>query len=136
MAYDCDYAKTQLYNNYWSAQQTNDSAYLWLIEAKIDWNAGADHAAIGHILTACDQFYYAIRSLYGRDDNLDPEYYAPYLWEHCSGVVTAISICEAWAKAQFQERALTIAYIDRMRQLIWDEPFYVAWAARPESEND
>lgn len=46
-------------------------------------------------------------------------------------VLTATNICEAWAKDEFHDRALTIAFIDRMRQLIWDEPFYVAWAARP-----
>lgn len=46
--------------------------------------------------------------------------------------LTAEKICEAWAADNFQARALTIAFIDRMRQLIWDEPFFVAWAARPE----
>lgn len=46
--------------------------------------------------------------------------------------LTATKICEAWAKDGFHDRALTIAFIDRMRQLIWDEPFFVAWAARPE----
>jgi len=46
--------------------------------------------------------------------------------------LTAKKICEAWAKNSFEGRALTIAFIDRMRQLIWDEPFYVKWAARPE----
>lgn len=46
--------------------------------------------------------------------------------------LTAKNICEAWAKDGFHDRALTIAFIDRMRQLIWDEPFFVAWAARPE----
>lgn len=45
--------------------------------------------------------------------------------------LTATKICEAWAKDGFEDRALTIAFIDRMRQLIWDEPFFVAWAARP-----
>ena len=47
--------------------------------------------------------------------------------------LTAEKICLAWAKDEFKDRALTIAFIDRMRQLIWDEPFYVAWASRPES---
>ncbi len=47
--------------------------------------------------------------------------------------LTAKKICEAWAANGFQDRAVTIAFIDRMRQLIWDEPFFVAWAARPES---
>lgn len=47
--------------------------------------------------------------------------------------LTATKICEAWAKNGFEDRDLTIAFIDRMRQLIWDEPFKVTWAARPES---
>ena len=51
-------------------------------------------------------------------------------------VLTAEKICLAWAKDDFHDRALTIAFIDRMRQLIWDEPFYVAWAARPTIEGD
>jgi len=45
--------------------------------------------------------------------------------------LTAKKICEAWAKDGFEDRALTVAFIDRMRQLVWDEPFYVAWAAKP-----
>ncbi|MBA7657186.1 hypothetical protein ES703_65117 [subsurface metagenome] len=47
-------------------------------------------------------------------------------------ILTATKICEAWAKDGFKDRALTIAFIDRQRQLIWDEPFFVAWAAKPE----
>jgi len=47
--------------------------------------------------------------------------------------LTSEKICLAWAKDGFIDRALTIAFIDRMRQLIWDEPFFVAWAARPET---
>lgn len=43
-----------------------------------------------------------------------------------------VDICNAWAKNSFRGRAETIAYIDRMRQLIWNEPFNVIWAARPE----
>lgn len=54
------------------------------------------------------------------EDNGEPPY-----------VLTARKICEAWANNGFEDRALTIAFIDRMRQLVWDEPFYVAWAAKP-----
>lgn len=46
--------------------------------------------------------------------------------------LTATKICEAWAADQFEDRALTIAFIDRMRQLIWDEPFSIQWASKPE----
>lgn len=41
-------------------------------------------------------------------------------------------ICEAWIANDFEGRAPTIAIIDRMRQILWDEPFNVVWAARPE----
>ena len=44
------------------------------------------------------------------------------------------SIVEAWIRDDFEGRAYTIATIDRMRQICWDEPFYIKWAARPESE--
>ena len=49
-------------------------------------------------------------------------------------VLTWKKICEAWAADGFEGRAITIAFIDRMRQLIWDEPFKVVWAAKPEQE--
>ncbi|GAJ11254.1 unnamed protein product, partial [marine sediment metagenome] len=73
-----------------------------------------------------DSTCYVTDALYWIDDNWpeNGEPTPPY-------ELTAIKICEAWADNDFGERALTIAFIDRMRQLIWDEPFYVAWAARP-----
>lgn len=46
------------------------------------------------------------------------------------------AIVEAWAKDDFAGAGATIAFIDRMRQLIWDEPFYVNWAAKPEQAGD
>lgn len=44
------------------------------------------------------------------------------------------TIVEAWVANDFEGRAMTIAVIDRMRQILWDEPFYIKWAARPEVE--
>ncbi len=46
--------------------------------------------------------------------------------------ITWQAIAEAWIKSDFEGRGVTIAVIDRMRQLIWDEPFFVQWAAKPE----
>lgn len=40
-------------------------------------------------------------------------------------------IIEAWSANHFEGRVATIAWIDKMRQLIWDEPFNVRWAADP-----
>ena len=51
-------------------------------------------------------------------------------WE--ASEVTWQVICEAWIKNDFEGRATTIALIDRMRQILWDEPFYAVFAGRPE----
>ena len=58
--------------------------------------------------------------------NLDGEPPVPY-------ELTYQKIVEAWGANDFEGRTVTIAFIDRMRQLIWDEPFNVVWAAKPES---
>lgn len=50
--------------------------------------------------------------------------------------LTPEKIVEAWAKDDFAGRVITIGFIDRMRQILWDEPFYVAWAARPEQSSE
>lgn len=44
------------------------------------------------------------------------------------------AICEAWVSNDFEGRTWTIGIIDRMRQILWDEPFNLTWAARPEQE--
>lgn len=49
-------------------------------------------------------------------------------------VLTWKKICEAWAVNDFEGRAVTIGFIDRMREMLWDEPFSAQWAARPEQE--
>lgn len=135
MAYDCDSAKAELLADYIAVEKNNWDAYWYLFDAATDWNIPDDHAAIGHIIDACNIFFGGINALARKDTNYDPPHYIPYLWEHCAGKMTAKEICEAWAKNGFEERALTIAFIDRMRALIWDEPFYIKWAARPESES-
>lgn len=100
-----------------------------------NWKQGIKHNsyAIGCTLSAFDILF----QLYNFD--LDWSMFGECLyWSAQEGgdadpyILTATKICEAWAKDEFDDRALTIAYIDRMRQLIWNEPFFVAWAARPE----
>lgn len=41
-------------------------------------------------------------------------------------------IVEVWIANDFEGRMVTIAVIDRMRQILWDEPYMVRWAARVE----
>lgn len=71
-------------------------------------------------------YYRLTGALYWIEDNF-PEPVEEY-------ELTWQKICEAWIKNDFEGRAFTIATIDRMRQILWDEPFFVAWAARPEEQ--
>ena len=132
MAYDCDSAKADLLTAYGYAYDANYQAYLYLLDAYDDWNYGTDHDAIGHILETCTEFFAAIGKLCSKDTNYDPPYLNCYLWEHCMGEVTWKAIVEAWIKNDFEGRMPTIAVIDRMRQILWNEPYSVLWAARPE----
>ena len=84
----------------------------WCIKEIIDYNA-----------TYYNKSYFFESIYWANKDQPDPPEFE----------LTWIKICEAWAVNDFEGRAVTIAFIDRMRQLIWDEPFYVAWAARPEN---
>jgi len=111
----------------------NIAAENWA-DAKTElYNAADDFGLFGKYLLQDDVWYESLRrdwrdALYWINDNW-PSPIDPYK-------LTATKICEAWAKDNFQERALTIGFIDRMRQLIWDEPFFIAWAARPEDSGD
>jgi len=42
------------------------------------------------------------------------------------------SIIEAWMVNDYEARTWTIAIIDKMRQICWDEPYNIIFAARPE----
>jgi len=136
MAYDCESAKADLLTHYGQAYDGAYSAYFEILDGYNEWNYGTDHDAIGHLLDACTLFFGCIWKLCSKDTNYDPPYLNSYLWEYGSGAVTWEAIVEAWISNDFEGRAPTIAVIDRMRQILWDEPFRVTWAARPEIEID
>ena len=101
------------------------------------WLVSNDHAAMSYIIHAGQLIAYALRSMLTEHDVQGWTYALPYYLEnYAGGDITAKAICEAWAKDDFEDRALTIAFIDRQRQLLWDEPFRVVWAARPEQQGD
>ncbi len=49
--------------------------------------------------------------------------------------VTWKAICEAWVADNFEGKKWTIACIDHMRKLMWDQPFSIQWAAQPKAES-
>lgn len=103
-------------------------------EALIKYDNNLDHAAIFYLLHALYWSIDLFNELLQAHDTVLDKYALPYYLQEYTGI-TAKAICEAWAKNEFEDRALTIAFIDRQRQLLWDEPFYIAWAAKPESES-
>ncbi len=75
--------------------------------------------------------------VYGQTSSFNYSYWRSLHLElvNVAGDVTWQQIVEAWVKDDFEGRAMTIATIDRMRQILWDEPFSVQWAARPEDQD-
>jgi len=146
MAWTYDQLIAEMHTRHQLGQIQLGNARTDINTAQTRWAGGDDHGAIDALMDAVYHNNQAIEdalasSYYGYDGAtnliptaLDRAMACPFITEAPPFDLTAIKICEAWAKDSFQERALTIAFIDRMRQLIWDEPFHVAWAARPESE--
>jgi len=96
----------------------------------IGWVAEANRAVIADLIEAMQYF------VYGYTTSFDYVYWLNVhqgLYNRASPV-TWKTIVEAWIANDFEGRAVTIAVIDRMRQILWNEPFNVQWAARPEQE--
>jgi len=118
---------------------------LYQLEADIDTRNFSDydaaqHGGIGYVVRSLRTVMYdLIRACqyinYGYTSSFNYVYWGDVLiW--CVNNITPLtwkSICEAWAANDFEGRTITIAFIDRMRQLCWNEPFYAVWAARPEN---
>lgn len=106
---------------------------LFQSQAYIHWEAGQALDAIYDITQSLASYGAAISWVFYNNDNpLDTSDLLYYI--HTFGTVNYKSICEAWGRNDFEGRAVTIAFIDRMRQLLWNEPFSAMWAARPEEQ--
>lgn len=87
-----------------------------------------------YILNALGVCQYVFVRIFAANHIFDPFVGIPYFLKyHTGGEVTWQAIVEAWVKDDFEGRAWTIGVIDRMRQILWDEPFDITWAARPEA---
>ncbi len=114
------------------------NAFIWAQSAETK----ADTAYVEMLLgndTLCktaiiQSLHYLVNGLWALSyphSECEPLYAVPYyILNH---TVTYRTIAEAWAKNSFEGRMVTIAFIDRMRQLLWDEEYFVKWAAAPET---
>ena len=137
--YTCSGALDQIKYNTSSAFSKADSAGDFATAAWAHHDLHQDHDAIYDLIRACSDLASAIKYISFAYAPFYPYgalhfYLDPSREDSCivPPELTWKSIIEAWAKDNFEGRFHTIAFIDRMRQLIWDEPFNVIWAARPE----
>ena len=112
-------------------------------EAQADWDAHNYNAAIQHLITAVSEQTAAIDIIV---DDYRYAYDKKFLllalkasWQYTTETLPEFTltwkkICEAWAEDDFAGKEWTIACIDHMRKLMWDEPFNIIWASKPESE--
>lgn len=114
--------------------------------AMTHWQAGQDHECLYDLMAACVHLQQSCHYLttrrtdYGHSFSeygtillvhlLQDNDYAPDL------IVRWYQICSAWTKDDFEGMEWTIACIDRMRQLMWDEPFNIKWAASPTEKRE
>jgi len=119
---------------------------LWGVEDGLDMHAisgyaqakneGIGYVAVANRLVLSELIESVQWFIYGYTSSFNYSYWGQIhqgLYES-AGAVTWKTICEAWLKNDFEGRAPTIAIIDRMRQILWDEPFNISWAARPEKQ--
>lgn len=120
-------------NCYNNARTAGNAAYSQSLEAAGHNQYSQYKDAIYHLINAISYLNTAVTSSTAANYEYPvyPLYAVPYYVEHFT-LYNYVDICNAWAKDGFRGRAETIAYIDRMRQLIWNEPFNAIWAARPE----
>ncbi|GAH82630.1 unnamed protein product [marine sediment metagenome] len=118
-----------------------NNAQIDLNSAWAYWAVPDDHSAIQKTMQALQHVLDAgVKTI----STSDPPFYDLGIvmtmlmsWEYTTEdipEVTYKSIAEAWLKDDFKGRAVTIAFIDRMRQLLWDEPFSATFSAKPEEQ--
>lgn len=120
--------------------QAKDSkawAYLAGWQAYTDWKDPATAEEIRLLAVSITHLCNCIEYLTNvyAPDYRQSYFYESIYWSNKDPDVPDLTwkaIVEAWVADDFAGRAWTIATIDRMRQILWDEPFNVQWAARPE----
>ena len=114
-----------------------------LLDANIAWTywyIPDDHSAIQYSLASIDWIIEALDLLSGNKWGAPKDYLFmthALSWEYTieePPTVTWQAIAEAWLVNDFECRSVTIAFIDRMRQLLWTEPYSAVFAARPEDK--
>lgn len=119
--------------DYDGARSDNNYVFSNNTKANAHWTLGEDHAAIFDIIQAIWDVFLCIQHLSQYTAGYNPHYAICYYLENYA-TVSWTHIIEAWIKNDFEARTWTIAVLDRMRQIVWNEPYNIIWAARPEDK--
>jgi len=128
----------KLWTNYAYAYGDFNNAWIDINAAWAFWNDPNDHSAIQRTLFALQHTLDGVECIIGRSyspanvNYLDKALVAAWQYtEEKFPETTWESICEAWIKNNFEGRKWTIAFIDQMRKIIWDEPYDIRFAEEP-----
>ena len=125
----------RLASNYYWANYYRKSLAVNINNASHSLGEGDIPSAVGWCITClinCSQIF---TQMIGRQGAISPNYNLIYFLSKYTSV-TWKSICEAWAKDDFEGKEWTIACIDHMRKLMWDKPFSIIWASKPEGTKE
>lgn len=118
---------------YTSCKTYRDDAAAWFTDAVFDNYKSNKTEAIAALIAGCRSLNNAVWYLNTYSGWPDYMYGVPHYLEYHSGISWK-AICEAWVKDDFEGKEWTIACIDHMRKLMWDKPFKIVWASKPEAE--
>jgi len=135
MAWTYDQLITALWDRLAGANNDRASVSVARNAALIDWNAGDDHAAIGHIIDGMSETIQYMANMlakgyYGWDGStfllptaLDRNYACPFITEAPEYDLTMMEILSTMYTAHPDEVQFFVALVDAYRQSIWNRPF-------------
>lgn len=116
---------------------TSDASMQYAIEcwtfADSYYWGGDDHEALGWIIAAVNNHIAGSNPLgwFWADPEGDHSLVG-FVEQY--GLVSWQTIVAAWVSNSFEGRRWTIATIDKMRQMVWEEPFNVLWSSTIENQ--
>lgn len=135
MAWTYDQLISQLWDKLAGANSDRASVSVARNAARIDWNAGDDHAAIGHIIDGMTETIQYMANMlakgyYGWDGStfllptaLDRNYACPFITEAPPYDLTMAAIIVTMLSANPKQVEYFVGLVDAYRQSIWNRPF-------------
>lgn len=129
------------YSDWFWAWTKFEDAQTDLTAAWVFWGIPNDHLALQRVMWSLQHVIDGVFLMNSHSGSANYYGVVPLClvegWEYETETlpkVTWKSIVEAFMKNDYEGRVWIIGVIDRMRQILWNEPFNLTFAARPEGE--